>query len=97
MKKRFYYAVLSFMRSDKKGVLAKLPITVSVSKEVDGSDLFPVTSAVRQMEKYAKDFAIPETILVDNVVEISEADYNAYKERAKELEVKSTVKNVYGE
>lgn len=97
MKKRFYYATISFMRKDKENLLAKLPVTISVCKETDGSDLFPVTSAVKQVEEFAKDIAIPKTILVDNVIEISEADYNAYNERAQELEEKPVVKNVYGE
>ena len=80
MERKFYYVVVSFMLSDKEGIRRMDSLTLDCS---DGQ-FFPVTECVKFVENKAKN-AIPATIQVDTVIEISEADYNAFNERAKEL------------
>ncbi len=77
-KKKFYYVVVSFMRSDRKDTKAMLPVTVSVSEEDNPSLLLPIAKLIRYVEEHYKDAAIPSTILIENVVEITEGDYKSY-------------------
>lgn len=86
-KKRFYYVVVSFMRKD--GMKMKTAVhSRIVGEDEDDIKLYPIFKTIKSVEEFlvkANIGAIPATILIENVTEISEEDYNALEERSAAL------------
>lgn len=82
-KKRFYYAVVSFMRKDNDRVWSKGSVTVMN----DGnSALFPLMETIKQVGEVYSGIANLASLQIDNCIEISKEDYNAFRERLKKLD-----------
>ena len=83
-KKRFYYLVVSFMRKD--GVKMKTAVhSRVVGTEDEELKFYPIFKSIKSVEDFLMKFnidAVPATILIENVTEISEEDYNALEERS---------------
>lgn len=82
-KKRFYYAVVSFMRKDNDRVWSKGSVTVMNDSN---SALFPLMETIKQVGEKYSDIANLATLQIDNCIEISKEDYNAFSERLKKLD-----------
>ena len=91
-KKRFYYAVVSFMRKDKENTKVMFPMTCKVDNEDGDVELkhFPVYQLIKDTADYHNEICIPQTILVENVFEISEEDYNNIREFDNSVGLKET-------
>ncbi len=72
-KNKYYYGIASFMERHKENTRGVFRFTVESSGEK-----FPLMHTIREIAK--KGIAIPSTITIDNVIEISEEDYNGHKE-----------------
>lgn len=79
-KKRFYYAVVSFMRKDNDRVWSKGSVTVMNDSN---SALFPLMETIKQVGEVYSDIANLASLQIDNCIEISKEDYNAFRERLK--------------
>lgn len=79
-KKRFYYAVVSFMRKDNDRVWSKGSVTVMNDSN---SALFPLMETIKQVVEVYSDIANLASLQIDNCIEISKEDYNAFRERLK--------------
>lgn len=82
-KKRFYYAVVSFMRNDNDRVWSKGSVTVMNDSD---SALFPLMETIKQVGEVYSDIANLATLQIDNCIEISREDYNTFNERWKKLD-----------
>lgn len=82
-KKRFYYAVVSFMRKDNDRVWSKGSVSVMNDSN---SALFPLMETIKQVGEVYSDIANLATLQIDNCIEISKEDYNAFRERSKKLD-----------
>lgn len=59
-----------------------------VGENEDEIKLYPIFKTIKSVEEFlinSKIDAVPATILIENVTEISEQDYNAIEERAAAL------------
>lgn len=80
--KKYYYVLLSFMRSDAKDIRTIADITVDVKNY---GDFFPLTACIKACCEYFSKEAIVSTIHIDSVVEISERDFYEFRKfRAKQ-------------
>ena len=82
-KKRFYYAVVSFMRKGNDRVWSKASVTVMNDSN---SSLFPLMDTIKQVGEVYSDIANLASLQIDNCIEISKEDYNAFRERLKKLD-----------
>lgn len=81
-KKRFYYVVVSVMRKD--GTRLQTSVHSCIKGTEDEDDLKYKT--IKSVENHFKGTEIiPATIIIENVTEISEQDYNALEERSAAL------------
>lgn len=77
-KKRFYYVVVSFMKKEEENVKITSFInfaTVGEKNDDSVKSFFPILQLIKNVRNYFKDICVPETILVENMFEISESDY----------------------
>lgn len=74
-KKRFYYAVVSFNDKNKKDVKHMCAATCATNGREGDAGLFPVAQLTVSTEIRYKEFCMPDTVLVENVFEISLKDY----------------------
>lgn len=75
MKKRYFYAVASFMRKDVANTWLKVDFTIMRD---DGSALFPLMEAIKVINEGYSKIVEPETIQFDSYIEISKEDYEAF-------------------
>lgn len=71
MAKKYYYATYSYMSKEKEGAYIKSSITGYAD---EGENI--LTGILKTTAKHLGDKAIDGTILVDNLIEISESDYD---------------------
>lgn len=84
-KKRFYYVVTSFMRKDGTRTMTSVHSCI-VGENEDEVKFYPIYKTIKCVEKHFKGTdIIPATIIIENVTEISEEDYNALEERSAAL------------
>lgn len=80
-KKRFYYAVASFKRKNGTRTLTSVCSCFEGTEDDDELKFYPIFKTIKCVENYFKDTdIIPSTIIIENVTEISEKDYNAIEE-----------------
>lgn len=85
-KKRFYYVVVSVMRKDGTRLQTSVHSCIKGTEDEDELKFYPIYKTIKSVENYFKDTEIiPATIIIENVTEISEQDYNAIEERAASL------------
>lgn len=79
-KKRFYYAIVSFMQKDNPTTCAKYGMTTMVEGKETEDELkfYPLMKCLKGAEERFKDIAIAGTIMLESVIEISEKDYNDF-------------------
>lgn len=75
MKKRYFYAVASFMRKDVANTWLKVDFTIMRD---DGSALFPLMEAIKVINEGYSKIVEPATIQFDSYIEISKEDYEAF-------------------
>lgn len=80
---RYYYAVASFMRKDDK--ISVTSVTCSVKGEEKDIKFYPLMNIITSTEEKFKDDMVSGTVIIQNVIEISKQDYDAYKERIDKL------------
>lgn len=80
-KKRFYYAVASFMRKNGTRTMTSVHSCFEGTEDEDELKFYPIFKTIKCVENYFKDTdIIPSTIIIENVTEISEKDNNAIQE-----------------
>ena len=85
-KKRFYYVVVSVMRKDGTRLQTSVHSCIKGTEGEDELKFYPIYKTIKSVENYFKGTEIiPATIIIENVTEISEQDYNAIEERAAAL------------
>lgn len=91
-KKRFFYAVVSFMRMDKKDTKVMYPITCAMDGEENEESMkfFPVLQCIKNTKELCKGTCNPQTVMVENLFEISESDYEGIREENKLEEIPET-------
>lgn len=77
-KERFYYVGVSFMRKDYDRVRSKCSVTVMNDSN---SALFPLMETIKQVGEKYSDIANLATLRIDNCIEISKEDYEAFNKR----------------
>lgn len=78
-KERFFYAVVSFMRKDNVRVVTT--VTTDIKGDEDYTKFYPLMSVINGLGDRYKEEAIPGTVMVECIIEISKQDYDAYNER----------------
>ena len=85
-KKRFYYVVVSVMRKDGTRLQTSVHSCIKGTEDEDDLKFYPIYKTIKSVENHFKGTKIiPATIIVENVTEISEQDYNALEERSAAL------------
>ena len=80
---RYYYAVASFMC--KNGSISVNSVTCSVR----GEKFYPLMNIITDVEEKFGDDMVSGTVVVQNVIEISKQDYDAYNERIAKMNEKN--------
>ena len=85
-KKRFYYVVVSVMRKDGTRWQTSVHSCIKGTEDEDDLKFYPIYKTIKSVENHFNGTEIiPETIIIENVTEISEQDYNALEERSAAL------------
>lgn len=89
MKTKYYYFRVSFMSKVQKDTIVRSDASVASKGKLFQKNRFPLMEAIKFATEYFKDTAIPESIIIDKVTEISKEDYEEFNAlRASQREVK---------